>query len=96
MRSIFDFYELENGIICVEDQCEPLSMSVTNDAERVVSYIISMYPLAKAIIYRDTEGNWDQLLFERGKFTTYKCLATKERSQAVQKVSGEFIYGKKI
>ena len=41
--------------------------SITNDAENVVESVNRDYP-GKAIIYRDTEGKWDELLHENGVF----------------------------
>jgi len=45
-------------------------VSVTNDAEAVVKYINHSYPNYR-IIYRDTMGNWDELLHVNGDFTGF-------------------------
>jgi len=46
-------------------------MSVTNDAEAVVQHLNSIYP-NKRIVYKDTEGEWTELLHINGRFTAYK------------------------
>ena len=48
-------------------------MSVTNDAERVVAEVFNLYP-NRRIIYRDTTGQWDELLHNHGIFTDFKFL----------------------
>lgn len=46
-------------------------MSVTNDAEAVVVDVLAKYP-DHQIIYRDTEGQWDELLHWKGQFAGFK------------------------
>lgn len=38
--------------------------SVTNDAEKVVQYFHKIIP-QKRIMYRDTQGRWDELLHDK-------------------------------
>lgn len=45
--------------------------SITNDAERVVAEVNHAHP-GHRIIYKDTEGEWDELLHDKGKFTGFK------------------------
>lgn len=45
-------------------------MSVTNDAECVVREIAGAYP-GKRIIYRDSMGQWDELLHKNGEFVDF-------------------------
>ena len=45
-------------------------MSVTNDAEEVVAATIKAYA-NRRIIYRDTCGNWDELVHARGSFVGF-------------------------
>lgn len=42
-------------------------MSVTNDAENVVREVNAQRP-GYRILYRDTMGNWDELLHDNGIF----------------------------
>lgn len=48
-------------------------MSVTNNAENVVAEVFNQYP-NRRIIYRDTMGNWDELLHNHGIFTNFGFL----------------------
>lgn len=41
--------------------------SVTNDAENVVKEINTLFP-GKRIIYKDSNGDWDELLHTDGRF----------------------------
>jgi len=44
--------------------------SVTNDAEAVVSEVLSAHP-GKRIVYRDTEGGWDELHHDGSGFVRF-------------------------
>lgn len=46
------------------------AMSVTNDAERVVEYLYKHYGNRK-FIYRDSLGEWSELLHDNGTFTDF-------------------------
>lgn len=46
-------------------------MSVTNDAEAVVAEVHALCP-GRRIIYRDTDGNWDELVHKDGVFVGFK------------------------
>jgi len=51
-------------------------MSVTNSAERVCEQLAVQYP-GKRIVYRDTEGQWDELVHQNGRFLDFKFLDEK-------------------
>lgn len=51
-------------------------MSVTNMAERVVEEINKTHP-NRRIVYKDTEGHWDELLHRNGVFEGFKYLNEK-------------------
>ena len=44
--------------------------SVTNDAENVVRELFTSFG-NRRFIYRDSEGYWDELLHENGRFTRF-------------------------
>lgn len=48
------------------------NLSVTNDAEEVVSEILSLYPIDSVIVYRDSAGSWDELLHDGFAFTGFR------------------------
>lgn len=55
-------------------------MTVTNDAENVVLDILRNYPNHR-IVYRDTEGIWDEILHRNGEyigFSPYKMPLDKK------------------
>lgn len=49
---------------------DPTAMSVTNDAEAVVAYILGLHP-GRRIVYKDTMDQWDELLHDGEKFTGF-------------------------
>jgi hypothetical protein len=44
--------------------------SITNDAENVVEQVAKEYP-GHRIIYRDTQGQWDELVHNDGEFVGF-------------------------
>jgi hypothetical protein len=68
LRSTFTITSVTDDTVFLVDQDE--GMSVTNDAEQVVEYVNNLHP-GKRIIYRDTEGRWDELLHDNGVFLDF-------------------------
>lgn len=64
-----DPLHISNGMVFIID--ENIGMSITNDAEAVVADVVSKYPNHR-IIYKDTDGSWDELLHWNGRFTGFK------------------------
>ncbi len=61
-------------------------MSVTNDAEAVVAYLTELQRLTagKHLIYRDTEGRWDELSHDgAGKFLGFKMIGAQTMQDAI-------------
>ena len=54
-------------------------VSVTNDAEAVVEYLLVQFPNTR-IAYRDTMGNWDELDHDGRKFTGFKPFQQTNRN----------------
>jgi hypothetical protein len=59
----------EPGIIFIRD-LNLGRMSVTNDAEAVVMEINLAFP-GKRVVYRDTDGMWDELVHDKGVFKRF-------------------------
>ena len=57
-QSAYHVEKHDAGAVWIIDEDGPLS--VTNDAERVVAELFALYG-DRRIIYRDTDGNWDEL-----------------------------------
>lgn len=63
MRCKFEFVDRDskNNIVFIEDDCDAngdAKMSVTNDAENVVTHFRSLYGNRIRIVYRDTNMEW--------------------------------------
>ena len=76
-----------NGVVCVIDQGR--GKSVTNDAEAVIADLgANGVDLAnQPVIYRDTEGRWDELVVRNGRFSDFRFLHTKDQAQAVDRAT---------
>lgn len=69
----------EHNIVWIEDDCDangdPRYMSVTNDAENVVTYFRTLYGNRIRIVYRDTNMEWweiDWILVPDGTEVSFK------------------------
>lgn len=77
----------ELTVICVWDLYDSRwpTKSVTNDAEYVVERAVSTQG-DHPVVYRDTEGNWDELRHREGYFATFRALSTRDQQEAVRRV----------
>lgn len=91
-RSIFN-YRLSRDVVVVEDLHDDANqaMSVTNDAERVVSYLHGTGILEnRRLVYRDTDGRWDELKHDgHGKFVGFAPIGALTEEAAVAAARGE-------
>ena len=71
IRSDFTVVSVQDTAIFIRD--EDGYLSVTNDAEAVVDWILTAYSDDKTrrIIYRDTIGQWDELIHDGEKFVGF-------------------------
>jgi hypothetical protein len=67
-RSSYCVDRVEPDAVYIIDLDE--GMSVTNNAEAVVLDLFLKYG-ERRIIYRDTDGRWDELLHDKGHFTGF-------------------------
>jgi hypothetical protein len=71
IRSDYSVALVTDDIVFITDDWEAHGrMSVTNDAENVVQHVNGQYP-GRRIVYRDTDGCWDELLHADGNFTGF-------------------------
>ena len=68
--AIWHIVKVEPGIVWIVDDWNPHVLSVTNDAEQVCEDVNRKFP-GHRIIYRDTEGNWDELVHANGTFQRF-------------------------
>jgi hypothetical protein len=61
MRARYALHAETPGVVFIVDQCRGDFATITNAAETVVQECLSTYG-QKRIVYRDTEGRWDELL----------------------------------
>ena len=74
MKAKFKVLEITTDHILIDDECEKYGcMSVTNDAENVVDFLLKKYLLKdKKIYYIDTDGRVDELEHNNQKFIGFK------------------------
>ena len=71
----------EDGVICIVDADQ--GKSVTNDAEGVVADLARRgFDLSLPVIYRDTQGIWDQIVIEKGCFAGFASLGQVSKNAA--------------
>jgi hypothetical protein len=77
----------EKEVMCITDLYDERwpTKTVTNDAEFVLSTMRSRI-VNIPVIYRDSEGNWDELRHREGYFATFRPLNTRDRGEAIQRV----------
>jgi hypothetical protein len=68
-RAQYDVAKVTPEIVWISDRNDG-AISVTNDAENVVMELHNKYPGAR-VIYRDSDGNWDELKHKGGQFTGF-------------------------
>ena len=68
VRAAYQAVAVRDKIIFIIDDDGPVS--ITNDAEAVVAAVNRAWPNYR-IVYRDTEGQWDELSHINGSFTGY-------------------------
>lgn len=78
----------EKTVCCVFDLFDDRwpTMSVTNDAEYVTRLAYDAQESPQHIIYRDTDGQWDELRHREGHFACFRTLDTRDQSEAINKV----------
>ena len=85
LRCVFSV--MHKGTFCaVVDTGHKDHMSVTNDAERVVEFLKQNGDLnvpGTRVIYRDSEGRWDEMLIADGKFSGFRHVGAKDPDEAV-------------
>lgn len=77
----------QGSVICVVDLFDERypTMSVTNDADFVVATVFKVHG-DLPIIYRDTDGQWDELRHREGYFACYRALNTRDMDTAIRTV----------
>ena len=70
-RAHYDVVKVTPEIVWIRDRVEDGVISVTNDAENVIKELHNKHPGAR-IIYRDSDGAWDELKHDGcGTFTGF-------------------------
>jgi hypothetical protein len=90
LRSTFTWERVLDDVIAVHDMDDGfqqlVTVSVTNDAERVVRFLAAQPDGLRDgdhLIYRDTQGQWDALLHQGGKFVNFNVLGKKTVEDAI-------------
>lgn len=87
LQSHFAWGHPVDGVWTVEDQYTDNGpyKTVTNDAENVVQFLVDAGMGSNdLIVYRDTEGNWDEIVHKDGLFFGFSSLNTRNRNQAIE------------
>lgn len=71
LRCEFSVARVMEGTIYLTDSDNPGTVSMTNDAESVCRWAHSQYP-GKRVMYRDSDGVWDQMVHVDGIFMKFQ------------------------
>lgn len=89
-RSRWHYMADERTVIYVIDDFDEQNptVSVTNDADAVIQALAAIQDLTgKRVFYRDTEGDWDELLHNNGVFNGFGFLSTPDQEAAIRAVA---------
>jgi hypothetical protein len=68
-RAVYSMTVIDENAFVIDQDA---GMSVTNDAEAVVGEVLGMVDAPiKRIVYRDTEGRWDELKHDGRRFVGF-------------------------
>ncbi len=77
-------HEVRGDFVLVIDQ--DVGLSVTNDAEAVIEDLGALGVLeGRRVLYRDTEGSWDELLHDGPRFVSFAVLRAESAEQAIER-----------
>ena len=92
LRCEFDFEQCGN-VMVLYDTDKPGKMSVTNDAENAVAYLMLRYPNPTwtRLIYRDSDGYFDELAVKNGEFVGFAPLRETTLAGALARIEATTI-----
>lgn len=88
MKSDYNFF-FHYGTLVLQDSPTSRGMSLTNNMENVLQDIenIVRVPLrGKKIIYRDSEGMYDRVIYRKSGSIDFSPIRTKDLQQALKEV----------
>lgn len=75
---------VEERFLVLEDLAEKYQcMSITNDAEAVVEWCVKNLAGWDRLIYRDTMGQWDEIVVKKQQFTGFRHIGGKDMKEAL-------------
>lgn len=80
-------WQIDGDYLVIIDQDGPVS--VTNDVEAVIADLVEegVNVDSKRVLYRDSEGLWDQILTTEGRFHDFRILTARSLEEAKAKWS---------
>jgi hypothetical protein len=74
-------------VALIDKANEMNTLTITNDAENVVAWLVDNLLLrdGEHLVYCDTDGNWDEILHQGGKFKGWKFLKARTMTDAAIK-----------
>jgi uncharacterized C2H2 Zn-finger protein len=86
LRAAFSITKIDRHAheVWIVDECaaEPRAPSITNDAEAVCAHLEARFA-GYRIFYRDTMGEWDELVHEAGAFKRFAPARAYARAQGM-------------
>ena len=87
MKANSDYIYFIKGKVLIIEDSDLGNLSVTNDIQNVLTAIHNDLDfLPETIIYKDSEGNFDGVEHEQGKFIKFYSVNESELEKALEKV----------
>lgn len=80
------FMVMKKGLFVAVVDLNDGSMSVTNDAEKVIDYLREIGDLAvpgTRVVYRDSEKRWDEMKIKDGRFDGFNFIGAMTPDEAI-------------
>lgn len=85
--------KIQDEYLLLEDLAEEYQcMSITNDAEEVVKWATKNITGWSRILYKDTVGQWDELVVQNGEFKGFRCIGETDEQTAIDKANSIGVY----
>jgi len=88
-RAHYSIHRYAPELIALVDEFDPAmpTMTLTNDAEAVIAELAGEGILGdRRVLYRDTEGWWDEILVKGGRFAGFAPIRERQLETAAQRI----------
>lgn len=92
----YSWEESGDGFVAIVDNFAEIgwpAITITNGVEKVIEELKGHLRRGARLIYRDSEGLWDEIVVEKGKFVRFNLLRAPDLDAALKAIGIERQYG---